>query len=521
MAAAATRMAIPLLAVGLPALAYLAIKPALHVAIVSAAAVGIYLYCLLPAARRDMGRALAIAISMPLIAWTLNNPWMLYAIMVGWVPLFARDTGRVVPVYLFSLLLLPGLDMTAVVGSLKLFDLGVHDALGIGAAAALFCSRGKSRIDWRRDVPAYAVVLLIGAALARETSFSHLLRSTSNLMLDYGLPYYIASRGVRNFAEFRRILLWLGCGALVLALLLIYEAMRSWPIYNELYGQYGGILQMVKSRGGMIRAGGPFVEPTSAAMVLALCTIAIWLCRREFRTARHHGIILLIAFVGLAAPQSRGAWVGLGFALVLAEIYLGRYRSIIKGGLIAGLAFSALFAAALSSPQLSETLGLSGGSSETSEYRRMLFERGMEEYWQSPLFGFPNPELEVRLADLRQGEGIIDYVNSYLWIMLISGAVGLTIFVGAFAHYLWKLIDYRRLPVEDRIGRDSAAFIFAGISMTLEMLFFTSFGTRPAIFIFVLLGFAAALSSLYRKPARHPLSAVMGRYTAPLPASGQ
>ncbi|WP_179042944.1 O-antigen ligase family protein [Sphingobium lactosutens] len=519
--AVAARMAVPLFAMGLPVLAYLAIKPALHVAVISAATVMFYLHCLVHEQRRDMASALSIVILMPIIAWTLTNPWMLYLVMVVWVPLFARDAGRVVPVYLFSLLLLPGLDMTAVVGSLKLFDLGVHDVLGVGAAAALFCNRGKSRIDWRRDVPTYSVILLIGAALARDTSFSHLLRSTSNLMLDYGLPYYIASRGVRNMDEFRRVLLWLGCGALVLSSLLIYEAMRSWPIYNELYGQYGGILPMVKSRGGMIRAGGPFVEPTSAAMVLALCTIAIWICRSAFRTARHHALILLIAFVGLAAPQSRGAWIGLGFALVLVEIYLGRYRAIVKGGLIATLGFSALFAAALSSPQLSETLGLSGGSSETSEYRRQLFERGMEEYWQSPLLGFSNPELEIRLADLRQGEGIIDYVNSYIWIMLISGAVGLAIFVGAFVHYLRKLIGYRRLPTSDRAGRESAAFIFAGLSMTLEMLFFTSFGTRPAIFTFVLLGFAAALFNLYRRPARYPMSAVIARYAPAVPASGQ
>jgi hypothetical protein len=343
---------------------------------------------------------------------------------------------------------------------------------------------------------------LIAAALARETTFSNLLRATSNVVLDLGVPYYLVSRSSHALADIRRDLRWMGCGAVTLGSILFYEMMSGWPIYNQLQGQYGLMPSLVKWRGGLLRAGGPFLESTSAAMVLAICGLALWACRRDFRTGRHHALVLLIAMVGLVAPQSRGAWIGLGFALVLVQLYLGRYLSLLKGGVLAGGGVSLLLLAAMSSPSLSESMGMSGGSSDTSEYRRRLFDRGMEEFWHSPIYGFSIPQLNIRLADLRQGEGIIDYVNTYIWIMLISGGIGLVIFVGAFLTYMVGLSQCRKLFPKGHADREVQAFLCCGLAMMTEMLIFTSFGTRPAVFIFVLFGLSAAYLKLSRPPVR-------------------
>ncbi|KXU32642.1 hypothetical protein A0J57_08800 [Sphingobium sp. 22B] len=503
MAAVLRRLAGPSSVIAALAFLYVQINSALHVASIGAAATVLYLHCLSSTPRREMAvRALLTVILMPLIAWAIHNPWLLYAIMLAWVPLVAGDAGRAVPVYLLSLLLLPGLDSTVSIGSLKLFDFGVHDALAVGATIVICRNRRKMRPGWRLDLPAFAIVFLIAAALSRETSLSNFLRFTSNVVLDLGVPYYLVSRGVRDIDELRRALLWMGCGAVTLGSILVYEAMRGWPIYNELNGQYGLMPFLIKARGGMLRAGGPFIEPTSAAMVLAICMLALWVCGDAFRSRRHHGLVFLIAFAGLVAPQSRGAWIGLGFALVLGELYLGRYRPLLKRAMLAGCGLSVLLLAALSSPSLSESLGLSGGSSDTSEYRRQLFDRGMEEYWHSPVIGFSMPELNIRLHDLRQGEGIIDFVNTYIWIMLISGGIGLILFVGAFFRYMMGLYRCRKPTGRDRSDREVAAFLFCCLAMTMEMLFFTSFGTRPAVFIFVLFGFAATYLKISGEPFR-------------------
>lgn len=495
--------ALPGLFAGLLVLAYFTINTAVHVLLVSAAAMAIYLLCLSPEPRRDMGaRALLIVTLMPVIAWTLHTPWLLHGIMLVWVPLFARGTGGIVPVYLLSLLLLPGLDEKVMIGELRLFDLGVHDALGIGSALALLCNRGRNRPGLRLDLPACAMILLLAAALARDTSFSNLLRSTSNVMLDLGLPYYITSRGLRDLPELRRALLWLGGGGMTVGAILIYEASRAWPIYHSLYDQYQVVQQIfIKSRGGMLRAAGPFLESTSMAMVLALCALAIWACRREFRSGRHYALVLAIALVGLAPPQSRGAWMGLAFGMILGELYLGRYVSLVKSGLLAVVGLAGLLLAAIWSPNLSETLGLSGGASETSDYRRQLFERGMQEFWDSPLIGFSVPTLNIRLGDLRQGEGIIDFVNAYIWIMLISGGLGLVIFAGVFLYYMGNMRRYRKLPTARLADKELAAFIFAGLCMMMLMLVFTSFGTRPAMFVFVLFGLSSVYAGMRGKPA--------------------
>ncbi|MBO9623891.1 MAG: O-antigen ligase family protein [Sphingomonas sp.] len=480
-------------------LAYATIKPAFHVAMVSSAALALFLHSVKPPiAQQMMPRALFMAIGMPILAWSLLNVGMLFVAMLLWVPLVSRCHLRhVVPAYLYSLLLLPGLDISFALGGIKLFDFGVHDALVIGAAFVVFASAAKARPRLQLDVPAVAVMLMFGAALARDTSVTHFFRVSVNVVLDLGLPYYVVSRGVRTIDEMRASMLWLGCGAVTLAAILLYEVFRAWPIYNELYYHYSlPTLLLVKARGGMLRAGGPFVESTSAAMVLATCCLALWLSREQFRSKGWYSASLALGLAGLAAPQSRGAWIGLLIAICAAQAFRARYGRLIRSGLIVALLAGGLRLAAEASPSLSETMGLSGGSSETSEYRRLLLKRGLEEFADSPIWGFPMDEVTSRLHDLRQGEGIVDFVNTYVWILLIAGVVGALIFIGAFLYFLYHMAKYRRPDPEVPGGAIVASFVFAGLIMPMEMLFFTSFGGRPSFFVFVLFGYAAALINI-------------------------
>ncbi len=502
-----------LLLAGLCVEAYLAIKPAIHVVIVSVIAVGLFLFCLTPPHRRAMGwRAMVMAAAMPTLAWSLGNIWLLFGLLGIGVPLVARSFAMIVPVYLFSLLLLPGLDTAVMIGPLKLFDCSALDALAWGASIAIFLDKRKARPAVHHDVAACAIILLIGAALARDTSFSNFLRSSMNVVIDLGLPYYIVSRGVRTLEEVRVAMLWIGCGAVTLATLLIYELYKSWPIYNVLYADYHlPTLLIVKERAGYLRAAGPFTEPTSVAMVLAICILCLWLCRACFRSAWHHLLLLAIAMIGLFAPQSRGAWIGLILGMVLAELFRGRFLSVISKGAVVAAGIVLLLVAASVSPNVSESIGLSGDSSDSSDYRRMLLDRGMEVFLERPLLGYSVPELHIRLADLRQGEGIIDFVNTYIWILLMTGIGGLAIFLAPFLFYMRAIWRLRRTVLGTHEMREAATFLFACLAMTLEMLFFNSFGTRPAVFVFLLFGLSTAFlgsiqaeapaSSRSRRPA--------------------
>lgn len=483
---------------------YQVIKPSLFIAILSVMALGLFFVCLKRNIRHSIGaRTLAISVCMPLLAWSLPSLWMLYVLMCFWVPMASRRFNLIVPVYLFSLLLLPELGDELMIGSLKLVKFSVHHALALGAAIAVFRhpAKGKCRGQW--DVAAFSVVFVIAIAQARDTSVSHHIRSLIEVTTELGLPYYIASRGLRTGDDLRSAMLWLGAGGLILSAILLFEHQRSWPIYNVLYPAYDlNTLLLVKSRAGMLRAGGPFLEPTSVAMVLAVCTLALYLCRDFFRTRWHHFLVMIAAFVGLVAPQSRGAWIGLCLAIAIADVLRGRYGALMAKVFTVGGAAASLFLVASFSPTLSEMLGLSGGSAETSDYRRLLLERGWEEFLKDPLFGSPLPDLQVRLTDLIQGEGIIDFVNTYIWIMLIAGIGGLFLFMGAFLYFLYKVLRTGRFRGPGSLDGNSGAFAFAAIAMMLEMFFFTSFGGRPAFYLFVLFGFSAAYIRLQLQARR-------------------
>ncbi|VXC98747.1 O-antigen ligase family protein [Sphingomonas sp. AX6] len=471
---------------------------ALHLAVVSGAAMLLYLFCLAPAHARVLGnRVIGAAVAMPIIAWALPDARLLYAVMLFWVPLVSGRSDRIAPVYLFSLLLLPGLDAPAAAGAIKLFDFGVHDALGLGAAAALLADRRRAHPRAMFDVAAIGIILLLVAALARGATPTHFLRVAINIMFDLGLPYFIVSRGITTLGAMRDMRLWLGAGAVALAAILLYEVSRAWPIYNQLYVNYMvPIDYFVKSRGGLLRAAGPFLESTSAAFVMAICTYALWLARDAFRSRFHHLLVLAIAIIGLMAPQSRGAWMGLLLAVVVAMAYRGQYLRIVRLALLAGGAWLALTIAAQTSATLSESLGLSGASSETSDYRRMLLTRGLEEFRDSPVFGFALRDITERLSDLRQGEGIVDFVNAYLWVLLISGIAGFTLFVSCYGLFIGQALGQRRWSARSNERMDAACFALGGLAMAASMLVFTAFNARPAVFVFALFGTVAALVAI-------------------------
>lgn len=490
---------------------YAVIKTAFFLTILTAIALAVFYCCLGPSMRRTLQyRPAIVAVAMPLVAWGAPSVWLLHATMLLLVPFLARRPGEVAPLYLFSLLLLPGLDQSISIGSLKLFDFGVHDALAIGAMIRLLpFAEGRLRGILRLDLPVLTLVLLLAIAFARDTSVTHFFRLTIDMALDYAVPYFIVSRSVRSFEDIRLCMVWLACGAAIISVVLLYEARTSWPMYNSLYERYGvPELLLVKTRGGVLRAAGPFLESTAMAMVLTLCFLAAWLSHSAFRSKRHHLCVLLLLLAGLVAPQSRGAWLGLLIGMLATDLYRGRYRLVIWRLMLVGAAGGILLSLAHINPYLSETMGLAGGSVDTVEYRERLLQRGIEEFRDSPITGHSWPEIQIRMEDMRQGEGIIDFVNSYVFVALISGAIGLAIFVGAFigvGGLLWlRRPTLRRVAAAD----GPVTFVFAALVSAMAMLAFTSFGGRSAVFLFLFLAFAAAIHGHRRPPgvkARGPL----------------
>lgn len=471
-----------------------AAKAAFYAAAMGTLGVALFVLALRPPFRRDMAlRAVLMMFFTPVLAWLLPSVWLLYLAMLLWVPLFSGKLERIAGVYLFNVMLLPGLDTTFAPGGLKLFDVGVHDALAVGAAIAIYRNPLRARVAVSDDVRVGLLIAVVIFALARDTTLTHFLRTTINISLDCYLPYYILSRGLAAVDAMRSALRWLACTGAGLASVLIFEVWSWWPLYNELYWRHGIAMNiLVKTRGAMLRAGGPFTEGTSMGLAMAMCLFALWLLRDDFRTRTAHWALCLLTFIGLSAPQSRNAWIGLGLAILLADIFAGRWAALMRKVVPAAALVCMVLVAAGTSPEVSESLGMSGQASDTADYRRNLLDRGTEEFWKSPVAGYSIPELEVRLNDLRQGEGIIDYVNAYLWFALVGGVIGLAIFVANMVVPLAHLWGLRRAVVEVDAAAP-AAFMFGCIAMLCLTLFFTSFGGRPTIMAVGFFGFIAAI----------------------------
>jgi O-antigen ligase len=136
-------------------------------------------------------------------------------------------------------------------------------------------------------------------------------------------------------------------------------------------------------------------------------------------------------------------------------------------------------------------------------YRQRLAERGWALVQAHPLFGdqFPWPELE----DLRQGEGIIDMVNSYLGVALSYGLVGLFFFLSFILLGTARVYACtRELAHSDP---DLALFgtsLIACIVGTLIMIYSNSFTLGPEKMFYVLAGLATAYARLTRSPQQRP-----------------
>ena len=73
------------------------------------------------------------------------------------------------------------------------------------------------------------------------------------------------------------------------------------------------------------------------------------------------------------------------------------------------------------------------------DYREQLFHNSLVVIARNPLFGSIDYLNEPEMLELKQGEGIIDVVNTYVGITLERGYLGLLLFVSIFASVIFAI----------------------------------------------------------------------------------
>src|SRR5947209_7924373 len=102
----------------------------------------------------------------------------------------------------------------------------------------------------------------------------------------------------------------------------------------------------------------------------------------------------------------------------------------------------------------------------------------------NPILGSPYYLSSPGMEQMRQGEGIIDMVNSYLGVALPTGIVGLFLFLGVFGSSLIRLVGqcFNR-DGEDHAGRTVARALLGtlvGVLVTIATA--SSIGAVPVVY---------------------------------------
>lgn len=444
------------------------------------------------------GKLAAIVLATPVVALFSGNVYLLFLYLALVVAFNSRSRLELAGVFLVLLPSTPLLSIETSVAGTYLFAFSTVAAMGFGALVGTVVTRARGpRTLFRYDAAVWILVVLFVFIDTRFASGTVVLRSLVPQILLLAAPYLLVSRAARSLADVEQLLLRWSLGATVMAVSACFQAWRHWVLY-ETYNQILHVPLPLGSaatalRAGFLQTGGSMVGYSPGGLFLAGVIVAMPLLRRSFHTLGFW-VVLTVLIGGLLATQSRGAWLGAIVGWAVIALWQRRWQQVF---LLAGGGLGVQMASALlpASSRLAQILGKSGHAQETANYRRDLAAQGLGQVRNHPLIGQPTGELARNMSDLTQGQHIVDFVNSHLFVAM---ATGVPLFLVWCAIWLMPVADgfrqNRQLPL-------SAAPI-AIVVPTFVALTFTSLIDRNMSWLMVALALSVPCV-LIRRMSRH------------------
>jgi O-antigen ligase len=448
----------------------------------------------------------------------VSPSFWLYALVA--IPLMVwagrKDTNPVA-FYLLLLQVIPDVPVDIpVVGINELFALDNYRLLSlcvlIPAAWRLWRSKDPARI---RRFEAMDIFLFSYGALEialfippdlpghilLHDSPTHMMRRAFLFFVDVYALYFVTSRycASRRAVVDAQAALCLACA--VMAALAIFEAGKHWLLYADFAKGWvtDPNLGVYLLRGTSLRAQASAGHSLALGYLLAIA-LGFWLYLKSHVTARGTRIaVTILLWIGLLAAYARGPWIG-AVAIYFAFAALSPRARLIKATGIVVILAGAISMTPLGT-RIMSVLPFIGGSlaSESLQYREELAERSWELIKEHPYFG--DQLAYTEMEDLRQGQGIIDVVNTYAGVALNKGLIGLSIFVVFILTALVKA--YRATKATMQSDPDLAflgASLVACVLGTLLMIENCSFILAYDKLFWVLAGLCAAYAHLDPAP---------------------
>ena len=400
--------------------------------------------CALAIKPADFARRRNLWILLTLTVFLAHNFWI-YIIVAAVLLLFAvpRESNRLA-LYFFVLFAVP--TIPGDIGGLGVVNYFFSiDYLRLLALLVLlpayFSLRSRpgsapfGRLLPDKLLAAYLVLQFL--LMLTVSTFTNTLRMGAfYAFIDIFLPYYVASRGLRNLAEFRDALMSFVVAVLVLSLIAAVEFAWHWLLYAPLQGAldmywgYGNYL----ARGETLRA----VATSGQSIVLGYLMVVALGLFLYLRTSVSNSLAWKLGFcallVGLIAPVSRGPWMGAGAMFVIfAALGPSPGKVLLSLGALGLLAIPLLMVMPGGSEIIDYLPFVGTVDASNVTYRQRLLQISSQVILQHPFFGAFDYFYSPAMQELKQGAaGFIDLVNTYIAVALASGLVGLSLFVGFF-----------------------------------------------------------------------------------------
>lgn len=481
--------------------------------------------CQAAMAEEDFRRRRNLWLVLTLMVFLAHSFWFFMAAAAVLLAMTGRRDPNPLALFLFLLFAAPGMsdEIPGFGLARQIFALSYPRLLALAillpAALALLLDPAAKNpaAKWPDRLLAAYIGLNLVLQLNLDT-FTNTFRYGLYYGMDIVLPYYVASRSLRKIEHFRDALMAFAVAALVLAAIGAFEFAKGWLLYSPLdealgvdWG-YGGYLQ----RGDSVRALASTGQPIALGFTMAVaCGVFLYL--RSAVSSRGTwllGMGLLLA--GLVAPVSRGPWLGAALGYV-AFVATGPkpLEPLSRIAFIGLVAAPVLFASPLGDKLVASLPFIGSEANDTFVYRQQLLEMSLGLIREHPLFG--SFDFLKYMEDLRQGQGIVDIVNTYLGIALTSGLVGLSLFVSFFLAVAAGV--FRALRAGSSPDGETALLgrvLLATLAGILTIIFTVSSITVIPIIYWSMAGLGLAYVRLAARPVPTPSPA----HPSPAPMAG-
>jgi O-antigen ligase len=414
--------------------------------------------CAIAMAPKDFNRRCILWFAITLTAFLAHNFWI-FIIVTAVLLLFTlpREPNKLA-MFFFVLFAVPPISgqITGLGIIEHFFTINVLRLLALVVLLPAFLSlRRQADVEpFGRMLPdkliAGYLILNFLLQLSVDTFTNTMRAGVFYAFIDIFLPYYVTSRSLKSLQAFREVLMAFVIAALVLSAIGAFEFAKHWLLYSAMVGAldvpWAGVGYL--PRGENLRALGTAGHSIALGYVIAVAIGFFLYLRRSAPNPMAWGLGLILLIAGLIASLSRGPWVGTA-AILLLFVATGSSPGLrfAKFGLLGTIIISALLASPAGETIVAH-LPFVGAIDEGSvPYRQRLLEISIQVIMQNPFFGSFDFYYAPVMQELRQGQGIIDIVNSYVGVALAHGLVGLSLYSGFFiAVALSILKGMRNLP---------------------------------------------------------------------------